>query len=62
MGNLLFYEYFSFDFLFFTNRTKMVSGQRLEWTKVRTEENTHCAANFNKTNNPCENPFEGSDQ
>jgi hypothetical protein len=26
----------------------MVSGQRLEWIKVRTGENTHCATNFNK--------------
>ena len=39
-----------------------VSGQRLEWTKVRTGENTHYATNFNKTKNQCEHPFEGSDQ
>ena len=40
----------------------MVSGQRLEWTKVRTGENTHCATNFNKTKNQCEHPVQGSDQ
>ena len=31
-----------------------VSGQRLEWTKVRAGEKTHCATNFNKIKNQCE--------
>ena len=39
-----------------------VSGQRLEWTKVRTGENTHGASNFNEIKNQCEHPIEGSDQ
>ena len=40
----------------------VVSGQRLEWTKVRTGENTHGASNFNEIKNQCEHPIEGSDQ
>ena len=39
-----------------------VSGQRLEWTKVRTGENIHRATNFNKIKNQCEHPCEGSIQ
>ena len=33
------------------------SGQRLEWTKVRTGENPHCSTDFNKIKNQCEHPF-----
>ena len=39
-----------------------VSGQRLEWTKVRTGENTHGAIEFNKIKNQFKHPFEGSEQ
>ena len=39
-----------------------VSGQRLEWTKVRTGENIHRATNLNKIKNQCEHPCEGSIQ
>ena len=42
--------------------TKMVSGQRLEWTVVRTGENTHGAIDFNKIKNQYEHPFKGSEQ
>ena len=40
----------------------MVSGQRLEWTKVRTGENKHSARIFNEIKSQCEHPFEGFDQ
>ena len=40
----------------------LVSVQRLEWTKVRTGENTHDAIEFNKIKDQCEHPFEGSKQ
>jgi hypothetical protein len=40
----------------------MVSGQRLEWTKVRTGEKTYTEADFNKIKNQCEHLFEGSEQ
>ena len=40
----------------------LVSGQRLEWTKVRTGENTNGASNFNEIKYQCEHPIEGSDQ
>ena len=40
----------------------MVSGQRLEWTKVRTDENTQGAIEFNKITNQCEHSFEVSEQ
>ena len=36
--------------------------KRLEWTKVRTGENTHGASNFNEIKNQCEHPIESSDQ
>ena len=39
-----------------------VSGQRLEWTKVRTGENSHGATYFNKIKNQSEHPCEGSEQ
>ena len=50
-----------YGFLYRT-RIQMVSGQRLEWTKVRTGENIHRATNFNKIKNQCEHPCEGSIQ
>ena len=59
-------QYFSIYGLHFGIRTKVTmdkgyNGQRLEWTKVRTGENAHCATNFNKTKIQCEHSFEGSD-
>ena len=39
---------------------QVVSGQRLEWTKVRTGKNTHGAIDFNKIKNQYEHPSEGS--
>ena len=38
----------------------LVSGQRLEWTKVRTGGNTDGATNFNK--NQSDLPFKGSEE
>ena len=43
-------------------KDEWVSGQRLEWTKVRTNGNSLDGINFNKKKNQYEHPFGGSDQ
>ena len=42
--------------------TYKVSGQRLEWTKVRTGEKVYLEIYLNEIKNQCEHPIEGSDQ